>query len=505
MTSAAPITPTPRSSVEAPASPLPSCKPVILSEVSRNASPRETQSEDPDTANIPTTLRTSPPRKPAVPSTPGAPSLRPYRMGGIILLLLASFLPARAQNTVLKLTLHDTIQPITDEYITRGLHDAQATHASAVLLTLGTPGGLLSSTRSIVTAIEASPVPVIVYVSPTGSRAGSAGFFLLEAADIAAMAPGTNAGAAHPVVEGTTLDPIMKEKLENDTAAFLRSFVSRRGRNVAAAEDAVRNSKSYSDSEALDLKLIDLISPDDATLLRQLDGRTIKRFDGSPTVLHLTNAVIHTDAPSTRERLLARLASPDLAVLLAVAGGLLIYLEFHVPGTIVPGALGSLLFLLGVFGLNLLPVRHTAVLLLLFALALLVLEAKFASHGVLAVAGIACLVFGLATLVDAPIPELRVHYATAAGLGIGFGAITFTLAWIALRARRAKRLLGPDALIGAPAIALTTLAPAGQLPVGQVEVRGEIWRATLSPGATPIAPGATVTVHAINGLTLNVS
>jgi membrane-bound serine protease (ClpP class) len=414
-------------------------------------------------------------------------------------------------QTVLKLTLHDTIQPITAGYLQRGLDQAARTHAAAVLISLGTPGGLLTSTREMVAAIDASPVPVILYIEPPGARAGSAGFFLLEAADIAAMAPGTNTGAAHPILEGATMDPILKEKIENDAVAFLRSYTAVRGRDVPAAEDAIRNSKSYSATEALTLHLIDLIAPTDDALLRSLDGRTIHRFNGTTQTLHLldpaspTGLTILTLPPSTRERLLSRLTNPDVAVFLLICGALLIYLEFNVPGTIVPGALGTLLFLLGVFGLNLLPVRHTAVLLLLFAVALLILEAKFASHGVLAAAGIACLVFGLATLVDAPIPELRVHYGTAAALGIAFGLITAALATIALRARHSKRLLGPSALIGAPAITLTPLHPPGQIPVGQVEVRGEIWLATLPPNSSPIPPGTPVTVHSIDGLTLLVS
>ena len=420
------------------------------------------------------------------------------RMGAVFVLMLAFAIPGFGQQPlVLKLTVHDTIQPVTEQYIARGLADAKVQHAHAVLLSLGTPGGLLSSTRNIVADIEGSAVPVIVYISPNGSRAGSAGFFLLEAADIAAMAPGTNAGAAHPVVEGTTLDPVMKEKLENDTAAFMRSFASRRGRNVAAAEDAIRNSKSYSDSEALGLKLIDLIAPDDAALIRQIDGRTFQRFDGSSVTFHLTNAIIVSDAPSTRERLLTRLANPDTAVLLLIAGALLIYLEFNVPGTIVPGALGTLCVLLAAFGLNLLPVRHTAVALLVAAIAFIVLEAKFASHGVLATAGIACLVFGLATLVDAPIAEMRVHLSTAVGAGIGFGAISFFLAWIALRARRNKQLLGPQAMLRQVATVVTPLAPSGQ-----VEVRGELWQARLPNPAATLAAGSKAKVDAIDGLVL---
>ncbi|GAC1415171.1 MAG: nodulation protein NfeD [Acidobacteriaceae bacterium] len=404
-----------------------------------------------------------------------------------------------SQPTVVKLTLHDTVQPITAGYLARGLNHAAEIHAQAVLISLGTPGGLLASTREMVSAIEASPVPVIVFIEPSGSRAGSAGFFLLEAADIAAMGPGTNAGAAHPVLEGSTMDPVLKQKIENDAAAFLRSYVTARGRNAAAAEDAVRNSKSYSDGEARAAKLIDLVASDDRALLLALDGRTIPRFNGSATTLHLKDAAIVALPPSTRERLLTRLTSPDLDVLLLICGVLLIYLEFHVPGTVVPGSLGTLLVLLGMFGLNLLPIRHTAVLLLLAAVLLTVLEAKFASHGALAVTGVACLVFGLATLVDSPTPELRVHLGTAVGAGVGFGSISAFLAWVALRARRNKRMLGAQAMIGRMALALTDLAPAGQ-----VEVRGEIWRA-ITRGDATISAGAAVTVDSIDGLTLTVS
>jgi membrane-bound serine protease (ClpP class) len=420
----------------------------------------------------------------------------------LALLITLSCLPTTlfadtpARNIVVRLTLHDTIQPITADYLQRGLREAANQHAQLVIVSMGTPGGLLESTRVMVQAIENSSVPVAIFISPTGSRAGSAGFFLLEAADIAAMAPGTNAGAAHPIVEGGQIDPVLKEKIENDAAAFLRSYVSRRGRNVQAAEDAIRNSKSYSDDEALKLKLIDLESTDDASLLNALDGREIHRFDGTAQTLHLQGAQIITIAPSLRERLLSKLTNPDIAVLLLILGGLLIYLEFNVPGTIVPGSLGTLFVLLSLFGLNLLPIRHTAIALLLAAVILIVLEAKFGSHGVLAMAGVASLVFGLATLVDGPIPELRVHLATAVGAGLGFGAITFGLAWIALKARRGKVLTGPQAMIGGTAIVRTPLNP-----TGQVEIRGELWQASLR-GQASLAVGSAVSVRSVEGLVL---
>jgi membrane-bound serine protease (ClpP class) len=419
------------------------------------------------------------------------------RLSVLIVLILACCwtLAGQAQQPrVIVIHLNDTIQPISADYMARGLNAAAAQHANAVLIEINTPGGLLDSMRQMVSKVIASPVPIIVYVAPSGSRAGSAGFFLLEAADVAAMAPGSNAGAAHPVVMGTKLDDTMKQKLENDTAAFLRSYVQRRGRNVQAAEDAVRSSKSYSDQEALQLKLIDLVAPDDAALLNDIDGRTITRFDGSKMVLHTRGAELVAVDPTLREEILDRLTDPNLAVLVLMVGGLLIYVEFNTPGTIIPGTLGTILVLVALFGLNLLPVRYTSVMLLLAAFALLIMEAHFASHGVLAVAGIISLVIGALTLVDGPIPELRVHLATALSAGLAFGLITVFLLRLALRARRSKVRMGGDAMIGQIAVVTQPL-----VPTGQVMVNGELWQAE-SP--TPAALGDKVRVHGLRELTL---
>ena len=417
-----------------------------------------------------------------------------------VALLTILCLGAHAQTTpkIVILNLDDTIQPISEEYLTRGLAEAEVTRASALLVELNTPGGLLDSTRSMVSKILASPVPVIVYVAPSGSRAGSAGFFLLEAADIAAMAPGTNAGASHPVIEGGQLDPLMKQKLENDTTAFLRSYVSRRNRNVDAAQDAVLNSKSYTEQEAQKLHLIDVIAPGIPELLNALDGRSIQRFDGSTVVLHTRNAVQIALEPTVREQILDRLMDPNLAVLILVLGGLLIYLEFNSPGTIIPGALGTLLLFTALFALNLLPVHYTSVMLLVAAFTLLLLEAKFPSHGVLAGVGIVALVFGTLTLVSGPIPELRVQVATALACGVAFGLITVFLVRIAIRARKNKVMTGADALVGTLGIAQEKLAPRGQ-----ILVHGELWLAeTTAESAQAVQPGDTVKVRAVRGLTL---
>ncbi len=398
------------------------------------------------------------------------------------------------QPKVILLHLDDTIQPISDEYLTRGLAQASVMNVSAVLVQLNTPGGLLDSTRSMVGKILASNIPVIVYVAPSGSRAGSAGFFLLEAADIAAMAPGTNAGASHPVVEGEKLDPIMKQKLENDTTAFLRSYVARRNRNTDAAQDAVLNSKSYTEREALQLHLIDLIASSDRDLLDMIDGRSITRFDGNTVTLHTRGAEIIPLEPTLREKILDRLMDPNLAVLILVLGGLLIYVEFNSPGTIIPGALGTLLLLTALFALNLLPVRYTAVMLLIAAFTFLILEAKFPSHGVLATVGIIALIFGTLTLVAGPIPELRVQIGTAIACGLAFGLITTFLVRIAVRARRNKVITGPEALVGTIGLAQEALAPRGQ-----IMIHGELW---FAESATPVQPGDRVRVRSVRGLTL---
>ena len=417
----------------------------------------------------------------------------------VLLLLLCVLGPctvrvAAQTNQVVVLHLDDTIQPISQDYLKRGIDKAAEIHAQAVLVLMDTPGGLLDSMRAMVGDILASPVPVIVYVAPAGSRAGSAGFFIMESADIAAMAPGTEAGAAHPVVEMGSVDDTMKQKILNDALAFLRSYASVRGRNLDAAQAAVTNSKSYTADEAQQLHLIDVIAPSESELLNAVDGRSVKRFNGTTQVLHTKGAQLIAVEPNLRESVMDRLMDPNLAVLILLAGGLLIYLEFHVPGTIIPGALGTLMVLLALFSLNLLPVRYTSMGLIVCALILMVLEAKFPSHGVLALGGTAALVLGLMTLVAGPIPELRVQLWTALAGGLAFGGITTVLVRLAWRARRNKVAIGPEALVGATGVAQEAVAPKGQ-----ILVHGELWQAE---SAAPVAAGATVRVRAVEGLTL---
>lgn len=390
------------------------------------------------------------------------------------------------QPLVDKFVLDDTIQPVSQDELARAITRAQTDGAQALLIEMDTPGGMVESMRGMVGAILASHVPVIVYVGPSGARAGSAGFFLLESADIAAMAPGTEAGAAHVVFGMGKPDDTEAQKIENDAEAFLRSYVTRRNRNAAAATAAMQTSHSYTAEEALNQHLIDLIENNDTQLLSALNGREITRFDGSKLTLHLANARVEPIEPTLRDRLLGWLVDPNIALLFLVGGALLIYLEFNSPGTIVPGALGTLMVLLAVFALNLLPIRYTAVLLLVAAMVLLLLEAKFGGHGALAIAGIVCLTFGMLTLVAAPVPEMAVTPWVAVAISLAFGAITVFLVRLAVRARRRKALIGADAMVGAHAVAMEPLTPEGH-----VLVEGEIWRA-VSDG--PVQQGAGVRV-----------
>jgi len=393
------------------------------------------------------------------------------------------------QLLVEKFVLADTIQPVSADQLNRAVTRANAEGAAALLVELNTPGGMVDSMRTMAGSILSSRVPVIVYVNPAGARAGSAGFFLLEAADVAAMAPGTNAGAAHVVFEFGKPDEVMSQKIENDAEAFLRSYLTQRHRNIDAALAAVQSSHSYTAEEALSQHLIDLTASSDAQLLATLDGREITRMDGSKQTLHLANARMEIVKPTVRENLLGWLINPNIALLFLVGGALLIYLEFNTPGTIVPGALGTLMVLLALFALDLLPIRYTAVLLLLAALALLVLEAKFGGHGVLAIAGIVCLTLGMLTLVAAPVPELAVSPWVAIAVSAGFGGITVFLVRLAVRARRMKTRLGVDAMIGQRASAMEPL-----MPEGHVLVEGEIWRA-VADGAVPAGAALRVVGH----------
>lgn len=413
---------------------------------------------------------------------------------GLCLLLLG---PSRASADILKITVHDTIQPITDEYIGRALAEAERNHDKALLIELSTPGGLVDSTRDIINKILESPVPVIIYVTPSGSRAASAGFFILEAADIAAMAPGTNTGAAHPVtMGGGKIDDVMKQKLENDSAALMRSVAAKRGRNVDIAESAVRQSKSFTEEEALKNHLIDFVAANEQELLKQLSGKTVKRFNGQEITLTLAGETVRKYDMTLKQRILAYIMDPNVAFILLAIGALGLYAEFNHPGAVLPGTVGIVFILLAAFALNLLPVRHAALMMILAAFVLFALEAKFASHGVLGIGGIAMLTLGALLLVDGPIPEMRVRLATALAVSIPIGLITIFLMSIALKARHNKIVTGEQGMVGEVGVTQTALSPRGK-----VFVHGEIWDATSS---VPVNAGEAVVVRKLDGLQLQV-
>jgi membrane-bound serine protease (ClpP class) len=406
-------------------------------------------------------------------------------------------LSCAASAEVLKIVVNDTIQPITEEYISRAIDEAQRRGDQAVLIEINTPGGLFDSTRNIIQKITGSSVPIIIYVTPSGSRAASAGFFILESADIAAMAPGTNTGAAHPVnLGGGQMDEVMKQKVENDAAAFMRSVVARRGRNVDIAESTVRQSKSFTEQEALAQRLIDYVASNEGDLFRQIDGKSFKRFNGQEVTLKLSGQPIVLFGLTLKEQILGYLMDPNIAFIFLAIGALALYAEFNHPGAVVPGTVGIVFILVAAFALNLLPTRFAALVLILGAFALFAAEAKFASHGVLTVGGIALLTLGGLLLVDSPIPEMRVHLLTALAVSVPLGLITAFLMSIALKARRNKMVSGAQGLIGETGVAQTSLAPRGK-----IFVHGELWDAVSS---TEVSIGQSVVVRRVDGLVLAV-
>jgi membrane-bound serine protease (ClpP class) len=415
----------------------------------------------------------------------------------LAILISLVLLPTFAAADVLKIMLDDTIQAATQERIERALNQAAAEKDEAVLIELSTPGGVMGAMREIMEKILASPVPVIIYVTPSGSRAASAGFFILESADVAAMAPGTNTGAAHPVGPfGGDIQGAMKDKVENDAAALMRSVVSKRGRNVDVAESTVRQSKSFTDSEALSQKLIDYVASNEQDMFRQIASKPVKRFNGQSVTLHLEGKRERTLPPTLKEEILAFLMEPDIAFVLLAIGALGLYAEFNHPGAVWPGTVGIVFILLAIFALHLLPIRFAAVVLIFASFVLFALDAKFATHGALAVGGIATLVIGALLLVDAPIPELRVKLATALAVSIPLGVITVFLMTVALRARRNKVVTGREGLVGEIAVSQTPL-----VPEGKVFVHGEIWDA-VAPADVP--QGKKVVVRKVEGLLLQV-
>jgi membrane-bound serine protease (ClpP class) len=396
-------------------------------------------------------------------------------------------------HPVVAVDIVGVVHPITVEIIERALTQANQQNAAAVLIRINTAGGMPDAARQIVEKILASPVPVVTYVTPNTAGAASAGFVVLEAGDVAAMASGTHAGAAHPFVI-PQMDPVIRKKLENDAAASLRAVVTKRGRNIALAEKAVFESQSFTDQEALENKLIDLTAADEKELLGKLEGREVVRFDGRRQVLHLAGAKIIEYEKTIRENLLARITDPNLALMLVILGALGIYAEFASPGLIFPGVAGAILALLGLTAIAVLPINWIGAALMILAVVLFVLEAKITSHGILGTGGAVAMILGAMLLVDSPVPEMRIRPAVAISIGLPFAIITMALTALVVRARRNKVVTGSEGMIGEIGVTAEPLSPGGK-----VFVHGEYWDAV----ATTVVPdGVPVKVTGMKRMTL---
>jgi membrane-bound serine protease (ClpP class) len=414
--------------------------------------------------------------------------------------------PTTAENppapTVLELKLDGEVEPILATYIDEGIADAQSRNAALILITMDTPGGLTDSMKDIIQHILTSRVPVAAYVAPSGARGASAGYYILLAADIAAMAPGTHTGAASPVIivggYAVNIDEAMRKKINNDAMAFLRSYTDKRARNPALAETAITDAKAFTEKEALDGKLIDLIASSEDDLLRQLNGREITRFDGTKVKLALNNPARVEFQLSGRQKFLARIVAPDMFFLLFILGVLGLYTEFTHPGMIAPGVIGGICMVLALYAMHILPVNIAGVFLILLALALFILEAKFTSHGVLLAGGIVSMLLGAMFLIRSPLTAGGVSLSVALAVTLPFAVLTVFLMRLVLRSRKWKSATGREEMLTEQGIVVSTIQPGAE---GMIRIHGELWRAV---STHPVPEGQPVRVLKIEGLKLYV-
>jgi membrane-bound serine protease (ClpP class) len=418
-----------------------------------------------------------------------------------LLLCIGCSLPLGAQ--VARIEINGTIDPITAEFILKSLTRAREERADLLLIRLQTPGGFGSSMEEIISAMLNSPLPVVVYVAPSGSSAASAGFFILMASDIAAMAPGTNTGAAHPLlaiagfpVDGGQTGKTLTEKVTNNATAYLRSIATQRHRNVAEAEKAVVESKSFTESEALEKHLIDFVAADEAELLRRLDGYKTMLFNGREITLSTAGKSVVTYPMSAREKFLAAISQPNLALILGVFGLILLYLEFTHPGFVAPGVIGGICFLLSILGFSFLPINYVGVMLILLALGLFVAEVKVQGFGILGLGGVTAMIIGMLILVDSPDPAVRISAITAFSAALPFAIVFIILLIAVVQSYRQKVSTGSAGMIGLIGSADSEVSQAGR-----VRVRGEYWQASSS---SPIAAGRRVRIIGIDNLKLQV-
>jgi len=436
----------------------------------------------------------------AQPSVPRSAAVPILILGALALLAPLVALPAApsapAAAEVLVVTVKSAIHPVSAEVIEDAIREADRAGAAALIIELDTAGGLMASTRDITTAILGARTPVVVYVAPSGAQAASAGFFILMSADVAAMAPGTNTGAAHPVGGGGEDIPgILGKKVEQDSAASIRSLALRNGRDLKLAEAAVMESRSFSAQEALEGKLIDLVAPDLPALLKALDGRAVKR-GATTVVLHTGGAAVRSFEISPLRAFLGVLADPNITYLLLGLGSLGIFFELMHPGAILPGVVGAICLILSFYGLSVLPVSYAGLALLVLAMIFFVLEIKVTSYGGLAVAGVICLVLGSLMLFNTPEPALRVSLELIAMLTAFTILVVGFLVWMSLRAQRLPVRTGAEGLIQETGVARSELSPRGK-----VFVHGELWDAEADES---VAAGQEVEIVAVKHLLLTV-
>ena len=422
-------------------------------------------------------------------------------MVGAAALFLAVFAlssPALAAAPVAMIDLDGAITPVTARLLTAAIERAQTERAQALIVRLNTPGGLERSMRSMAQAILNAEIPVIVYVAPTGARAASAGVFITMAAHVAAMAPATNIGAAHPVtIGGGDTGKEMGKKIENDAAAFARSLAAERGRNVDWAEKAVRASVSVTEREAVKLKVVDLVADSVPDLLAKIDGRTVKTARG-PVTLATRDALVKPIEVRFRDRFLALITDPNVAYILMMVGMLGIFFELQNPGVVLPGVIGGISLILAFFAFQSLPINWAGVLLILFGVTLLIAEIKVVSHGVLTAGGVVAMVLGSFMLYEAPEVGFRVSWTVILPtVGATAGLVVWAVS-AGVRAMMKSPVTGASGMIGRVVVARSALGPEGQ-----VQVDGEIWRAVSEGEAIPA--GEKVRVTAVDGLTLKVS
>lgn len=425
------------------------------------------------------------------------PFLKTVAAAVFLVILFYSQQSTAGAGEVVVATYEGVINPVAAEYLHDALLSAEAADAQALLVQLDTPGGLDTSMRLIVKDITGSSIPVIVFVSPSGGRAASAGVFLTMAAHVAAMAPGTNIGAAHPVaMGGGEMDQTMKEKVENDAVAYLKSIADQRKRNVSWAEDAVRKSVSATEQEALKLHIIDLVADDVPTLLKQVQGRSVVLQRGSIT-LATENAHVRAFPMSFRLELLKALSDPNIAYLLMTIGTIGILAELYTPGAILPGIVGAISLILAFYSLQSLPINYAGVLLIVLGAVFLLLEISVTSYGLLALGGVTAMVLGGLMLVktDAPFLQVSLSFLLPTALIIGTGALV--LAWRAITVGRQQPVTGKEGMIGLIGVAKTDLTPRGQ-----IWLHGELWEAV---SREPIHQGEEAEIISVQGLTLTVS